>query len=165
MDLWISIYTTSSASMLWYQHGFSLPWNSTSRWKNTLRDWKTIGVLNVLAQAFYNRTSSGIMRSSSPHPSLPSKPALLVISHCPPQGSNLCLCWFLPLLLPTSNLLSNSVNSNSDTSLESVSFLLTFTASAFIGTRANFPLDCGISLLLVSQFSNSNFSNLPSNRQ
>lgn len=66
--LWISIHA-SSASTLWRQYHFSPPWNSTNRWQNTLRGWKTVGVLNVPAQASYNRTSSGIMRSPSPaHP-------------------------------------------------------------------------------------------------
>lgn len=51
-------------------------------------DCKTVGVLHGLAQASYNRTSSGIMRSAPQHPAPSFKPALLVISHSSTQAAN-----------------------------------------------------------------------------
>lgn len=80
---WISIHTASSASTLWCPYSLGPSWHSTNRWKN--QTGKLVAVLNILAQASYNKTSCGIMRSSPQHPAPSSKPALLVISHSSTQ--------------------------------------------------------------------------------
>ena len=107
----------------------------------------------------WDMQDSEVLFPSSP-PSPPSPP------HCPPQGSQLSHCasspttphillgrchwfqgWFLklPLTLSPSFLFSSHLLS--------------------LGLLLIFFLDCGPSLLLVSQFSNSYFFNLPSNCQ
>lgn len=130
--LWISIHTASSASTLWCPYSFSPPWHSSHSWKN--QTGKLVGVLNVLAQASYNRTSSGMMRSSPQHPA----PLFQACSSCdvyPQQQSpttissslsysphpNCCQSLWLPSLGDPLNL-----------------SLAIFTTSAFIRTHINF---------------------------
>ena len=141
-------------------NSFSPPLHSTDRRKHTqMLETCWVAACCSPGTLCWDMQDSEVLFPSSP-PSPPSPP------HCPPQGSQLSHCasspttphillgrshWFqrrflkLPLNLSPSFLFSSHLLS--------------------LGLLLIFFLDCGPSLLLVSQFSNSHFFNLPSNCQ